>query len=662
MTKKELKKYIEQNITMHNNKKILSEKAYNDFVMNKIFSEEDIEIICEILSKENIEIVENGISDENNELNIRELSNINSMQLYLDEIGKLKLLSPEEEYNLVVKAKNGNEKARKEFLERNLRLVVSIAKKTPSPSNYQLQDKIQDGNIGLIKALDKYNPNQGYKFSTYATWWIRQSITRGMSEKIDAIRKPIHYQENLSKIKKYISKIEARTSRKPSYEEISEATGLKVSTVKNIMITNKDYVSLNSYISKEKDSKVEDFVADDTNFMQDIEDKTMNDFIAKELNDMYISDLDLTKNEIDILIDFGKQMGILIKEYNKRNKYIKKLNSSSFIYDTIIMNLKEYESEIKNEIKSLKYDFDDNDTTLKYFSYNNNGVSRYSLYAKKIKIKNDEIKEINSVINNIGDYLMQEKSIYFGNVANIIKNIKSENELEFQKYIESLKKINKEHEENMTSIEKKTNILEINNKVNNIEKRKEINKHLEDIEKCYMGIIRNTLYNNYLDNSIVNHAINIINKECKLNNNQNINLILSGFSVKEIEKKWMEKLVLLIQQKNILNFNQLTRIIRYYNMRLNSDELSLDKFNKNYLENYENYKTLLMDLRTKDILEKRLSVTSETYTLDKIAFDYGITKERVRQIADGAIRKLKVRLNKKGMYTEKEESKYIKKK
>ena len=136
---------------------------------------------------------------------IKEIQKLNSntLEIYLKEIGKYNILTPEEEYNLAILAQKGDLEAKNQLLLHNLKLVVSIASKNIS-SCVSLEDKIQEGNLGLITAIEKFDPTKGYKFSTYATWWIKQKITRSIGEQGNIIRKPVNYQEKKRKVNKYI--------------------------------------------------------------------------------------------------------------------------------------------------------------------------------------------------------------------------------------------------------------------------------------------------------------------------------------------------------------------------------------------------------------------------------------------------------------------------
>lgn len=186
------------------------------------------------------------------------------VRIYLREIGKMTVLDQETELKLARKAQTGNSKARQELVRHNLRLVVSIAKKYLNRGMFFL-DLIQEGNLGLMKAVEKFDPERGYKFSTYATWWIRQSITRSLSDKSRTIRIPVHMVELLSKFKKAIKRLSEKAGHVPTEEEIAKEVNIDVTKVKEIIQIMESPISLNSPVSSGEEGDLEDFIRDDYN-------------------------------------------------------------------------------------------------------------------------------------------------------------------------------------------------------------------------------------------------------------------------------------------------------------------------------------------------------------------------------------------------------------
>ncbi|MBO5360290.1 MAG: RNA polymerase sigma factor RpoD [Clostridia bacterium] len=184
------------------------------------------------------------------------------VKVYLKEIGHVQLLSAEEEIELAMKIANNDEAAKSRLAEANLRLVVSIAKRYVG-RGMQFLDLIQEGNLGLIKAVDKFDHTKGFKFSTYATWWIRQAITRAIADQARTIRIPVHMVETINKVKKTNSQLLHKIGRDPSAEEIAQELDMPVDKVREILRVAQEPVSLETPIGEEEDSHLGDFIPDD---------------------------------------------------------------------------------------------------------------------------------------------------------------------------------------------------------------------------------------------------------------------------------------------------------------------------------------------------------------------------------------------------------------
>ncbi len=184
------------------------------------------------------------------------------VKVYLKEIGRVPLLATEEEIELAQRMVKGDRYAKKRLCEANLRLVVSIAKKYVG-RGMQFLDLIQEGNLGLIKAVEKFDYTKGFKFSTYATWWIRQAITRAIADQARTIRIPVHMVETITKVKKVSSQLLHENGHDPSPEEIADKLNMPVDKVRDIMRVAQDPVSLETPIGEEEDSHLGDFIPDD---------------------------------------------------------------------------------------------------------------------------------------------------------------------------------------------------------------------------------------------------------------------------------------------------------------------------------------------------------------------------------------------------------------
>ena len=187
-----------------------------------------------------------------------------SVKTYLKEIGKFPLLSPEEELELAEAMERGDEAAKEKMIHSNLRLVVSVVKKYTPGSGMAFLDLIQEGNMGLMKAVDKFDYTKGYKFSTYATWWIRQAITRGIADTGRTIRVPVHMVETINKTLRMTRTLLQELGREPTPEEVAERLNVSVSRVREVLKISRDPVSLDTPIGEEDDSHLGDFIEDDS--------------------------------------------------------------------------------------------------------------------------------------------------------------------------------------------------------------------------------------------------------------------------------------------------------------------------------------------------------------------------------------------------------------
>ena len=241
--------------------------------INEVFSDMDlepnkIEQIYEYLEAQNIDIIGNLNDVEVDEVDI-DLSNLpdgisidDPVRMYLKEIGKVPLLSAEQEIILAQRMQEGDQEAKKKLAEANLRLVVSIAKRYVGRGMLFL-DLIQEGNLGLIKAVEKFDYTKGFKFSTYATWWIRQAITRAIADQARTIRIPVHMVETINKLMRVSRQLLQELGRDPQPEEIAKRMDMPVSKVREIMKISQEPVSLETPIGEEEDSHLGDFIPDE---------------------------------------------------------------------------------------------------------------------------------------------------------------------------------------------------------------------------------------------------------------------------------------------------------------------------------------------------------------------------------------------------------------
>ena len=228
----------------------------------------EIDITSEVTLDEDIEAIEDEVErlgqGENMERILAQegLSIDDPVRMYLKEIGKVPLLNAKKERELAERMAEGDESAKDQLVEANLRLVVSIAKRYVGKGMFFL-DLIQEGNLGLMKAVDKFDYTKGYKFSTYATWWIRQAITRAIADQARTIRIPVHMVETIHKVSRYSRQMLQELGREATADEIGEKMGLSAEKVREIMKIAQDPVSLETPIGEEEDSHLGDFIPDD---------------------------------------------------------------------------------------------------------------------------------------------------------------------------------------------------------------------------------------------------------------------------------------------------------------------------------------------------------------------------------------------------------------
>ncbi len=248
--------------------KVLDVLEQNNVDVLKITEAEEIEMIDldidALVDDDDIVLSEEDEIDvENIDLSVPEGVSIEDpVRMYLKEIGKVPLLSADEEIDLAKRMEVGDESAKKRLAEANLRLVVSIAKRYVGRGMLFL-DLIQEGNLGLIKAVEKFDYRKGYKFSTYATWWIRQAITRAIADQARTIRIPVHMVETINKLIRVSRQLLQELGREPSPEEIAAEMGMSVDRVREILKISQEPVSLETPIGEEEDSHLGDFIQDD---------------------------------------------------------------------------------------------------------------------------------------------------------------------------------------------------------------------------------------------------------------------------------------------------------------------------------------------------------------------------------------------------------------
>lgn len=327
---------------------VIEYKEVSDFFKDLELTCEQFDIIITELEKNNVNIIRNTdeediviledeeIKEDIDDIEDIDVNNVQNVQIddpirmYLKEIGKVPLLSLEEEVELAKKIELGDEEAKSKLAEANLRLVVSIAKKYMG-RGMSLLDLIQEGNLGLIKAVEKFDYRKGYKFSTYATWWIRQSITRSIADQARTIRIPVHMVETINKVVRTSRELLQDLGREPSVDEIAKELNMSVSKVNEVLKVSQEPVSLESPIGEEEDSHLGDFIQDD-NKQEPVEEAAYT-LLKEQLIDVLST---LTKREARVLImRFGLEDGRprtleeVGKEFNVTRERIRQIEAKA---------------------------------------------------------------------------------------------------------------------------------------------------------------------------------------------------------------------------------------------------------------------------------------------------------------------------------------------
>ena len=263
-------------------KNVLENREILDFFRGEILDPEKLDRIYDFLDSQHVDVLrldeeeiepdlfleeemeeEEEVTADPMDLSVPDgISLADPIRMYLKEIGKIPLLSTEEEIELAKRMEKGDEEARKKLAEANLRLVVSIAKRYAG-RGMQFLDLIQEGNLGLIKAVEKFDYRKGYKFSTYATWWIRQAITRAIADQARTIRIPVHMVETINRLIRTSRQMVQELGREPTPEELANKLDMPLERVREIIKISQDPVSLETPIGEEEDSHLGDFIQDD---------------------------------------------------------------------------------------------------------------------------------------------------------------------------------------------------------------------------------------------------------------------------------------------------------------------------------------------------------------------------------------------------------------
>ena len=326
---KTLEERIEDLLKLGKKEGVITFEQLADTLKGLDIDNDSLDNLYNVLVENNISVVSGDESEDSNggvgkgedvvilsDEDITKDININDpVRMYLKEIGRISLLSVQEEMSLSVRVSEGDEEAKKILAESNLRLVVSIAKRYVGRGLLFL-DLIQEGNIGLMKAVEKFDYDKGFKFSTYATWWIRQAITRALADQARTIRVPVHMVETINKMARIQRQMTLELNREPSEEELAKKMGITVEKVREVRKISQDPVSLDTPIGEEEDSHFGDFVPDKSNLSP--EEYATNEILKEQIKDVLKT---LQKREQEVLeLRFGLLDGTCytLEEVGKR--------------------------------------------------------------------------------------------------------------------------------------------------------------------------------------------------------------------------------------------------------------------------------------------------------------------------------------------------------
>ena len=530
-----------------------------------------IDAYCSVNSIDVVE--EQNYEDDDN------IDYIDSTKAYLSSIGKFSVLTPEEEKELAIEITKGNKYARTQLIESNLKLVVSIAKRFQA-FGIPLLDLIQDGNLGLIKAVEKFDVTRGYKFSTYATWWIKQAIMRGIADKSRNIRLPVHTHEKLRIYKKATIELGTKLGRKPTVEEIISNYNLTIEEINNLEKIQSETVSLDTPIGDEEDSRLGDFIPDAG---ESIEDTVMNSNLHDEIIDLF-DECNLTNKEKNVLIlryglngDDPMTLDYVGKIYKVTRERIRQIEAKALRKIRKSKKVRKLSIYIDSSIyEDVHFSIDNKESK----KSNYEDISLYEMFSEFSKSDVDDmLLRLNS-----DDLKLLHKKYGYNFYNNNVKKLSEEDEEAFvilkkrMKYLLSHKRVNYFRKIDKRKVDRSENIKEdkltvLSNVDNNLKSDEEIIdecKKIMDYSINYISLKK--LFSNLSvqEIAIVCLKMGYVNGECYLNDT-----ICNFFNITNDKIITIISKMLKICKDNLLSLN-----IDKFNYEVNNNIFNNDKEKK----------------------------------------------------------------------------------
>lgn len=716
MKKSDIENFINKNVVSINGKKVIPESSLDNLLSNDDFTFEDMEILYSILDSKEIQIKDSSYELDYNYDVSKDTKMKDGVADYLKQFDNYHLLSSEEEIRLAKLKDEGDKNAFEALYTANLRLVVSIAKKYIG-RGLSFEDLIQEGNLGLYKAVTKFDASKGFKFSTYATWWIKQSITRSLADLSRNIRIPVHAVEKLSRIKKYNAKYFEATGRNLSSKELV-ACLLKEKDYLNRLKVNLVNISKKNKDVSEKDILlvIDSLLANDMNVSKVVAQTKTSEDVVGYIKSFIKAEIGIINNllAVDGTVSLNKPIGddddSVLGDFvsnNDDDEFIFQIEDRSFLlsiekilYDRYIKNtrLEEYNdverllimdffkciTKIKKNIDLFVSEIINYIDLLQYANGNMNALSGKdkkkiqkilkSLNAKGYKEK--QVFSLSSPINDLDDFVKK-----INNDVKLLTSLNSSNNYDdVNNFVLLINKIIKEYTEfikDKKQLGLPSSILFI---ADNLDKNKD-------------DMIKN-LKEEFSKLPVLNNEVNKINRDKEINlkintmKNKYRSKVKYLLSKNNYDNEKIEKIISVIESKitfsdykslikdnetldlNVIRNEFINGYILYlqkYGLLNKEDLLNLVLFynvdNVEYLfkikkgvdvkENFEKYSNACEKYRTMDILYKRL-FEPKKYTLELLGEEYSITRERVRQIQEKGKRFIKNKLRELGVNVDKE--------